>query len=180
MDEQRMVRPIAGTDGTGVTLSPYLRLFRRYLKQQGLPVTLQREVVADVVFNSSEHLSVEEIERQLRERGERIGKATIYRTMEILVRSGLVEEHDFGEGFKRYEHLFGQSADHEHLICTHCTRVVEFESREVIRIQEEMARAHGFLPTRHRLDIYGLCGDCQAAGVTVQYEGLTCPAVDLG
>jgi Fur family transcriptional regulator, ferric uptake regulator len=163
-----------------MTMSPFLLLFRRYLKQQGLPITQQREVVADVVFGSSEHLSVEDIERQLRDRGERIGKATIYRTMEILVRSGLVEEHDFGEGFKRYEHLFGNQPMHEHLICTHCSRVVEFESREVVRIQEEMARAHGFLSTRHRLDIYGLCPECQAAGVTVSYEGLTCPVLDVG
>jgi len=102
--------------------SPFLNLFRRYLRQLGLPVTLQREVVADVIFNSSEHLSVEDIEKMLRERGERIGKATIYRTIEILVRSGLVEEHDFGEGFKRYEHLFGQQPVHEHLICTHCSK----------------------------------------------------------
>ncbi len=156
-------------------MSPYIRLFRRYLKEQGLPVTQQREVVADVIFNSSEHLSVEDIESALKLRGERIGKATIYRTVEILVRSGLVEEHDFGEGFKRYEHLFGQQPVHEHLICTHCGKVIEFQSPEVIRVQEETARMHGFLPTRHRLEIYGLCADCQAVGVQVPYEGLTCP-----
>ena len=158
-------------------MSPYLHLFHRYLRQQGLPITQQREVVADVVFNSAEHLSVEEIEGALRERGERIGKATIYRTMEILVRSGLVEEHDFGEGFKRYEHLFGQQPVHEHLICTHCAKVTEFLSPEVERVQEEVSRRHGFLPTRHRLEIYGLCVECQTQGVTVQYNGLVCPAV---
>ncbi len=160
-------------------LSPYIHLFRRYLRQQGLPVTQQREVVADVVFDSSEHLSVEDIEARLRTRGERIGKATIYRTMEILVRSGLVVEHDFGEGFKRYEHLFGQQPEHEHLICTNCGHVTEFQRPEIHRIQEEVAREHGFLPTRHRLEIYGLCANCQEAGVTVPYHGLTCPALDV-
>ena len=159
--------------------SPYLPLFRRYLRQQGLPVTLQREVVADVVFNSREHLSVEEIEARLKERGERIGKATIYRTMEILVRSGLVEDHDFGDGFKRYEHLFGHQPVHEHLVCTHCRGVVEFERPEIRRIQDEVAAAHGFQATRHRLEIYGLCADCQQQGVTVKYQGLACPALDV-
>lgn len=158
--------------------SPFLPLFRRYLREQGLPVTQQREVVADVVFGSSEHLSVEDIEAVLRRRGERIGKATVYRTIEILVRSGLVKEHDFGEGFKRYEHLFGQQPLHEHLICTHCGRVTEFRSPEVLRIQNEAARQHGFLPTRHRLEVYGLCADCQAVGIRVNRGGLTCP-VDL-
>ena len=161
------------------TPSPYLPLFRRYLRQQGLPVTQQREVVADVVFNSREHLSVEEIEARLKDRGERIGKATIYRTMEILVRSGLVEDHDFGDGFKRYESLFGQQPVHEHLVCTQCRKVVEFQRPEIERIQDEVAAQHGFLPTRHRLEIYGLCAACQEKGVTVKYQGLACPVLDV-
>jgi Fur family transcriptional regulator, ferric uptake regulator len=160
-------------------MSPYIQLFRRYLREQGLPVTQQREVVADVVFASSDHQSIEDIELALRQRGERIGKATIYRTMEILVRSGLVEEHDFGEGFKRYEHLFGHQPIHEHLICTNCSKVVEFDSAEVLRIRDEAARAHGFQPIRHRLEVYGICADCQAAGVRLLYEGLTCPVTQM-
>jgi Fur family ferric uptake transcriptional regulator len=164
-------------DTEASSTSPYLNLFRRYLRQQGLPITQQREVVADVVFTSSEHLSVEEIEARLKEKGERIGKATIYRTMEILVRSGLVEDHDFGDGFKRYEHLFGQQPLHEHLICTSCRKVVEFRSRDVLRVQDQVSKQHGFLPTRHRLEIYGICADCQQAGATVPRQGLACPAI---
>jgi Fur family transcriptional regulator, ferric uptake regulator len=156
-------------------MSPYIQLFRRYLREQGLPVTPQREAVADAIFNSSGHLSVEDIELALRGTGERIGKATIYRTVEILVRSGLVEEHDFGEGYKRYEHLFGQTPVHEHLICVNCHQVVEFESPEVVRLQENMARRYGFIATRHRLEIYGLCSTCQASGIELPDEGLTCP-----
>ena len=154
--------------------SPYLHLFRRYLRQQGLPVTSQRDRVADVVFGSAAHLSVEEIEAELKKRGERIGKATIYRTMEILVRAGLVEDHDFGDGFKRYEHVFGHQPLHEHLVCTNCRKVVEFKRREISRIQHEVAREHGFIPQRHRLEIYGLCPECQASGVTLSRNGLAC------
>jgi len=160
-------------------MSPYIHLFRRYLREQGLPVTQQREVVANLIFNSSEHLSVEDIETALKEQGERIGKATIYRTMEILVRSGLVEEHDFGEGFKRYEHLFHREPVHGHLICTNCNAVSEVRSPEVARVQNQVARAAGFQPTRQRLEIYGLCAACQAAGVEVAYAGLTCPVAEL-
>jgi Fur family ferric uptake transcriptional regulator len=159
--------------------TPYINLFRRYLRQQGLPVTQQRDAVADVVFSSAEHLSVEEIEAELKKRGERIGKATIYRTMEILVRAGLVEDHDFGDGFKRYEHLFGQQPVHEHLVCTHCRKVVEFRRREIQRIQDEVAREHGFVAARHRLEIYGLCPDCQAAGIRLTTDGVACPALRL-
>ncbi|MBI4410299.1 MAG: transcriptional repressor [Gemmatimonadetes bacterium] len=158
---------------------PFVHLFRRYLRDQGLPVTQQRELIAEVVFASSDHLSVEEIEEQLRARGERIGKATIYRTLEMLVKSGLVAEHDFGEGFKRYEHLFGQMPVHEHLICTECGKVTEIQSPELVRVQEEVASRHGFQAARHRLEIYGLCAACQAAGRKLEWEGLTCPIETL-
>lgn len=153
----------------------FVHLFRRYLRDQGLPVTQQREAIAEVVFNASGHLSVEEIEARLRDEGERIGKATIYRTLEMLVKSGLVEEHDFGEGFKRYEHLFGQKPVREHLVCTECGKVTEIHSSELVRVQEEEAKRHGFMPARYRLQIYGLCAACQAAGVELKWEGLTCP-----
>ena len=56
-----------------------------------------------LLFESDEHLSVDAIERRLKERGEHVGTATVYRTLEVLVESGLVRAHDFGEGFKRYE-----------------------------------------------------------------------------
>lgn len=159
----------------GSHVPSFVRLFGRYLREHGLPVTQQREAVAEVVFGSDGHLSVDEIERRLREGGERIGKATIYRTLDLLVRSKLVEEHDFGEGFKRYEHRLSRQPVHEHLICLECAKVTEFQSREIIRLEAQVADRYGFRPTRHRLEIYGLCGDCQEAGVEISNDGLTCP-----
>ncbi len=155
--------------------SPSQRLFRRYLKDQGLPCTRQREQVAQVFFSSSGHLSVEDIQRRLRDGGHRIGKATLYRTLELLVRSRLVVEHDFGEGFKRYEHRLSREPVHEHLICLECGKVIEFESWEVQDVKAQITRKHGFQPTRHRLEIYGLCRECQEVGVELPNDGLTCP-----
>jgi Fur family ferric uptake transcriptional regulator len=154
---------------------PSLRLFRRYLKEQGLPVTHQREVIAQVVFESHGHLSVEEIESALRKRGHRIGKATIYRTLDLLVRSRLVVEHDFGEGFKRYEHRFSTDSVYEHMICLECGKVIEFESWEIQEVKAQVTTEHGFKATRHKLEIYGLCRECQAKGVELPADGLTCP-----
>lgn len=154
---------------------PFVRLFGRYLRDQGFPMTQQRASVADAVFGSDDHLSVEEIEGRLRARGERIGKATIYRTLDLLVRSKLVDEHDFGEGFKRYEHRLSRQPVHEHLICLSCGKVTEFRSSEILRLEERVAREHGFHPSRHKLEIYGLCGDCRQSGARLEDEGLTCP-----
>jgi Fur family ferric uptake transcriptional regulator len=157
------------------TPSPFIRLFGRYLRDQGLPVTHQREAVAAVVFASDAHLSVDDIERELRGRGERIGKATVYRTLDLLVRSRLVEEHDFGEGFKRYEHRLSSHPIHEHLICLECGAVTEFESNELYRVENRVKSQYGFVPVRRRLEIYGLCRSCQEAGVELPAEGLMCP-----
>ncbi len=160
---------------TASDTSLFVRLFGRYLREQGLPITQQREVVAEVVFSTDEHLSVDEIEETLRERGERIGKATIYRTLDLLVRSQLVEEHDFGEGFKRYEHRLSPQPVHEHLICVECGGVWEFQSPELQEVEARVGRQYDFQPTRHKLEIYGLCRACQEAGAQVSYQGLTCP-----
>jgi len=158
-----------------VITHPFVRLFSRYLREQGLPITQQREAVAQVVFSSTGHLSVEEIEQRLRQGEERIGKATIYRTLDLLVKSKLVEEHDFGEGFKRYEHQLSRQPVHEHLICVECGTVIEFRSDEVERIEQRVMQDHGFEPSRHRLEIYGLCRDCRSAGVALPPTGLSCP-----
>jgi len=155
--------------------APFVRLFSRYLREQGLPVTQQREAVAEVVFSSDEHLSVDDIEQRLREEGEKLGKATIYRTLDLLVKSKLVEEHDFGEGFKRYEHRLSQQPVHQHLICLECGKVIEFQSDDVAKIEAEITARHGFRPTRHRLEIYGLCRECHEAGVELPDRGLSCP-----
>jgi len=124
-------------------IEPFIRLFGRYLRDQGLPVTQQREVIAEAVFSSEGHHSVDEIERELRERGERIGKATIYRTLDLLVKSKLVDEHDFGEGFKRYEHRLSSRPVHEHLICQECNKVVEFRSDEIREVEDRQSVALG-------------------------------------
>ena len=135
-------------------------LLRRYLRDHNLPVTHQREAIAAAIFFSGAHLSVGDIERVLRERGVAAGKATVYRTLELLVNAGLVQEHDFGEGYKRYEPVAAQS-HHEHLICLNCGKVVEFSSERIERMKSLIADEHGFRHHHHRLEIYGICGDCQ-------------------
>jgi Fur family ferric uptake transcriptional regulator len=134
--------------------------FRRHLREHHQPVTRQRDLVARVLFLSEDHLSVEAIRRELRQQGEQVGTATVYRTLELLVESGLARAHDFGEGFKRYEPMPTQ-ADHEHLICQRCGRVVEFSNERLERMLPVLADEHGFQHQRHRLEIYGTCRDCR-------------------
>ena len=144
-------------NGEGATL---LERFRRYLREHRQPVTRQRDVVAQAVFLSEDHPSVEHIRRALKERGEQVGTATVYRTLELLIESGLVRAHDFGEGFRRYEPMPAQ-AHHEHLICERCGRVVEFQNERLERMLPVIADEHGFQHQRHRVEIYGVCRECR-------------------
>jgi Fur family ferric uptake transcriptional regulator len=143
--------------GEGAAL---LERFRRHLRDRHLPVTRQRDLVAQTVLSSDEHLSVDAIQKQLKELGEHVGTATIYRTLDVLVRSGLVRAHDFGEGFKRYEPM-PQQAHHEHLICLRCGRVVEFQNERLERMLPIIADEHAFQHQRHRVEVYGLCRECR-------------------
>ena len=136
--------------------------FRRYLAERSLPATQQRLAVADAVFFAAEHLSAEEVGRRVGKRGVAVGTATIYRTLDLLVRAGLAKEHDFGEGFKRYEPLAAGQV-HEHCICSSCGCVTEFSNDRLERMIALLAEEVEFRPDRHRLEIYGLCRSCQQA-----------------
>lgn len=140
-----------------------LDAFRRYLRDHNLPVTSQREHVAEVLFDSSGHLSADDIERRLRERGAHVGKATVYRTLELLAESGMVTARDFGEGFRRYERAPGR-AHHEHLICMRCGKVIEFVNERLERMKALIAEEYGFRHHHHRLEIFGTCPECQQQG----------------
>jgi Fur family ferric uptake transcriptional regulator len=153
--------------GEGAAL---LDRFRRYLRDHHQPVTRQRDRVAQIVFLAEDHLSVDGILRRLREQGETVGTATVYRTLERLVQSGLVRAHDFGEGFKRYEPMPDQT-DHEHLICQRCGRVVEFQNERLERMLPILADEHGFQHARHRVEIYGVCRECRQSELPVAPRG---------
>ena len=141
-----------------------LERFRRWLRDRHLPVTRQRDVVARVLFGSAGHRSVEEIQRRLRDQQVRVGTATIYRSLDVLLASGLVRAHDFGEGFKRYEAMVG-GGQHGHLICARCSGVTEFSTERFERILPIVADEHGFQYQRHRVEVHGLCRACREADV---------------
>ena len=136
--------------------------FRRYLSDHNLPLTQQRLAVAEILFFAADHLSAEDVARQLARKGEAVGTATVYRTLDLLVRSGLVREHDFGEGFKRYEPMAAGQV-HEHCVCSSCGKVMEFSNDRLERMIALLAEEVEFRPHHHRLEVYGLCRECQQA-----------------
>src|SRR5258708_24097650 len=133
--------------------------FRRHLAEHNLPATQQRLGVAEAVFFAGEHVSGEEVGRRVAKRVA-VGTATIYRTLDLLVRAGLAKEHEFGEGFKRYEPLAPGQA-HEHCICSSCGQVTEFANDRLERMIALLAEEGAVRPHHHRLEIYALSPSCQ-------------------
>ena len=125
-----------------------------------------RAVVIERFFGARDHVTIEELTRSVREAAPRIGAVTVYRTLKLLERLGYAKELDFGEGAKRYESNL--ASHHDHLVCRMCGTVIEFENREIEKLQEGVTRRHGFHPTAHRLEIYGFCRRCAQSAVPAE------------
>ncbi len=150
-------QPVGGT--LPVRMQAKEEVLNRYMAQHGLKSTRQRSLIIDTFFSVGGHLSVEELWNKVREQDARVSVATVYRTMKLLNDCGLAHARNFGDGQTRYEAAEGHH--HDHLICTRCGRIVEFENDRIEALQEAVARKHGFTVTSHKMELYGLCRDCQ-------------------
>lgn len=136
--------------------------FRSFLAAKGLKSTRQREEILDAFLKDGTHLSAEDLYLRLRRENPKIGYATVYRTLKLFAECGIAEQRQFGDGQTRYESTTDDE-HHDHLICTVCGKIVEFEDPEIEHLQEKVAAAHGFTIDRHRLNLFGRCRDCQKA-----------------
>lgn len=119
----------------------------------------RREAILQVLAAGTGHLTAEEIHLQARKRLPGIGIATVYRTLKFLCGCGQASEFIPADGVARYEPA-GSRAHHDHLICTSCGRFIEAVDPEIERLQDRLAARHGFKPTLHKLEIYGICSAC--------------------
>jgi len=141
--------------------SLYQRLLA-HLVSNGLKQTRQREDILRSFVECGGHVSIEELVAHVRKRKGNIGHATVYRTMRLFVESGIAAERHFLDGPARYETAEVLDDDHhDHLICTKCTAIVEFENDEIEELQEQVAKGFGFKLTNHKMELYGICPDCQ-------------------
>ncbi len=134
-----------------------------YLASKGLKSTRQRDVIVETFLKLPGHWSVEDVWSRVRQADARISVATVYRTMKLLVESGLAHSRNFGDGQTRYEAAQGRD-HHDHLICTNCGSIIEFEDDRIESLQDAVARKHGFKVQSHKLELYGLCKNCQRSG----------------
>ncbi len=131
-----------------------------YLSAKGLRSTTQRDAILKLFIQAGRHLSAEELHARVRKEHPGISYATVYRTLRLLTEAGLAVESRFADRFVRYEYK-GEGSHHDHLICTGCGRIVEFENDGIEALQVDVAKENGFIVQSHKLEIYGLCSRCR-------------------
>jgi Fur family ferric uptake transcriptional regulator len=130
-----------------------------YMERKGMRSTSQRRLVSHVFFRTGGHLSVDDMLALVRSQDAKVGYATVYRTLKLLVECGLASERQFDDTVTRYERAT-QDSHHDHLICLQCKRIVEFEDDQIERLQDDLAARHGFTLVSHKHELYGLCDRC--------------------
>ena len=141
-------------------LVPEMQVFLEYLQNRKLKVTPHRQLILETFLEHEGHRSVEDIHRVVRSSDPRVGYTTVYRTMKILVDSGLAREIDLADGITRYEHLYNHQ-HHDHMICMQCGQSIEFYNGDIEAVQDAASAQLGFKVLDHRLQIYGVCKDCK-------------------
>lgn len=136
---------------------------KQIIRDLGLKVTSQRQVILEVVRAEKAHFTAQDVFETVAKRAPEVGFATVYRFLRSLSESGNVTEVRMGGMPARYE--WAEKDHHDHLTCTICGKIVEFENEEIERLQERVATRHGFILTSHVLELYGACGDCRKKGL---------------
>ncbi len=154
-----------------VALSPQDR-FVEYLQTRGLRQTGQRKFLTDVVFSYHEHFDAEELIDRLPRRGEAnyVSTATVYRTLKEFVDAGLLRSFQL-DGRTVFEHDYGYP-QHDHLYCTRCRSLFEFQSDELMNLRDAVAAEHGFRVSSHRMIIQGVCRECSKSRRTKRRQDL--------
>lgn len=147
---------------------PGPRKWQHRLRGQVSRWTVPREAILDLLSRTSKHLSAKEIYSLLYRMYPGTGLTTVYRTLDLLVRMGLINKLDIGNGHSRFEFTSGKKKEHHHhLICTNCGKIIDYstfveEELELIKKTEKnLAKEYNFLVKNHNIEFYGLCEKCQ-------------------
>ncbi len=136
------------------------RMFNDFAAAKGLRSTRQRDIILDIFLSTHQHVSVEELYLKVKVSNPGVGQATVYRTLKLFAEAGLAREILLHDGQTRYEHVVA-GEHHDHLVCTGCNSIIEFENATIEKLQDEIAAQHGFLIKNHKMEIYGLCANCR-------------------
>ena len=137
-----------------------MQILKETLQKEGLRYTQQRQEIWNELCSSDKHRDAEEIFITLRNRGLNVSRATVYRTIDVLVKNNLINKLDIGDGRARFEYN-DKYIHHDHLVCTKCGKIIEFYNDEIEELQNDIAKQHNFKLLDHSHQLFGICEDCQ-------------------
>ncbi len=135
-----------------------------FLKEKGFRRTTQRDAIVEAAFSTKEHYTAEDLLLMARKLDQSVSRATVYRTLPILVQSGMLREMDFGRDFKYYDPNYIDHPHHNHLICVDCDRIVEFEDIGINTMEDCISKRLGFSPESKMIRIEAHCDELQRVG----------------
>ena len=134
--------------------------FKTVLRKKGLKITPQRIAVLDEIIKNKGHRESEDIYLAIKSRKTNVSRATVYRTLDILVQNKFVSKLNLEEGGARYESKIDR-LHHDHLICVTCRKIIEFVDEDIENLQEKIANKYQFSLKRHVHHLFGICKECR-------------------
>lgn len=134
-------------------------LFADFIKAHGLKNTRERHTMLEVIAAIRGHFDADGLHERLTAQGEKISRATVYRTLQLFHAGGLIRETVRAQGKTSYEAVAGRE-HHDHLICLSCGRLIEFRDERIEELQNKVCESHRFTPTDHWMSIRGYCEAC--------------------
>jgi Fur family ferric uptake transcriptional regulator len=156
------VRPGRTASASDPRTQEALERFERFLHKKDLRLTEARAAIVEAALARQGHYPLDDLIADLKARGIRGSKATVYRTLPLLAEAGILEPAILAGDSKSYETTFGRH-HHDHLVCGRCGKVVEFEFEAFEILQREVATRYGFRLEAHHHELVGTCPECQEA-----------------
>lgn len=135
-----------------------------FIAEKGLRKTAQRDAIIEAAFSTTEHYTAEDLLVMARKNEPSVSRATVYRTLPLLVECGVLKEMDFGREFKFYDPNFVDHPQHNHLICVDCDKIVEFEDRNLETLENCISKRLGFSPSAKIIRIEATCDQLKSSG----------------
>lgn len=141
-----------------------------FIELKGLRKTAQRDAIVKAAFSTTEHYTAEELLAMARKIEPSVSRATVYRTLPLLVDCGVLKEMDFGKEFKYYDPNYNEHPFHNHLICVDCDKIVEFEDINIDTLENCISKRLGFSPARKIVRIEAKCDELKRLGACKNKE----------
>jgi Fur family transcriptional regulator, peroxide stress response regulator len=147
-----------------------LERFERLCRAQGLPVTVQRRTVLEVVLGREDHPTADQIYAEVLGRLAGVSRTTVYRVLDMLVRFGVITKACHPGAVARFD---GNTDHHHHLVCLHCDKVIDLVDEQLDAIKLPDARHLGFEVTDLRVQLYGVCAECRDKAIAAETDATT-------